>query len=611
MMSEEASPDRPHSFPFLGLWFLLVAGLIEVSVLTVQHFTIYPILRISREYVWMAPLALLLFAIPPLLSAWGLSRIWRHINWWWYANFSCVFFGYLNLLFLMPRLHHYAAVILAAGLSVQTLRGVEAKKEFFKGLVVKTIPIFIGSIFLLGLGIDGWQFLKEQQAYATVSPAEPESPNVLLITLDTVRAENLSVYGYHRKTTPNLERFAQSGIVFDQALSTASWTLPSHASIFTGQYPHNMSADWMIPLDDEHPTLAESFVQNGYVTGGFVANTGYCGYETGLDRGFIHYQDYRVTIGQMIANSTLARTIFDNFRLRQLVQNDEHLNRQSGDVLTADALSWLARKPDNPYFLFLNYYDAHEPYLPPFPYDKKFGPGRKHGKLSPLHRWNWDPAAGHSNMGEAEVREELDAYDGSLAYLDSHLGHLFQELKINGWLDNTLVIITADHGEEFGEHGVFDHGNSLYLPSVRVPLIMSFPGTIPEGKRIQEFVSLREIPVTIMDLLGWKPSVPFPGHSLQQYWTESKAKKGKGDPSRVLSEINYVKGHPEWFPVSKGDMKSVVANGFRIIQNGDGHIELYDIVRDPGETKNLASEKGMQKTLNDMQRHLEATLLSP
>jgi arylsulfatase A-like enzyme len=380
--------------------------------------------------------------------------------------------------------------------------------------------------------------------------------------------------------------------------------------MFTGRFPHEMSADWRVPLDGTFPTLAEILSAKGYATAGFIANTGYCSFESGLQRGFTHYEDYRLSLGQIVANSTLLRTIADNFRLRRLIENDEHVHRQGADLITDDFLKWLSNVKNRQFFAFLNYFDAHEPYLPPQPFDTKFGKGRQNGKLSPLHRWNWDPAEGHNNMGEQEIQEERNAYDGALAYLDQQLGFLFDELKKRGVLDQTIIIITSDHGEEFGEHGLFDHGNSLYLPSVHVPLLISFPNKIPTGTRIQEPASLRDLPATVMDILGFGGESPFPGSSLSRYW-DKKERSKNSLPTPILSEVNFVSSRPDWFPASKGDMKSLIYKELRYIKNGDGSEELYDLKKDPWEKQNLNQEKERQTELEEFRERLDTALSSP
>jgi arylsulfatase A-like enzyme len=581
---------REQSTRFLILfafWFGLATGLVEVGIVTLEKLYLYPMMRLSRDFVWMAPVAevslLLLVTLPLIL----VGRLWRKLDLLPIVLFICSLLAFLNLLMLVPRLHHLAALLLAAGLAVQVARYSTARAAAFRAVVKRTLFWMIGIVFLLAVGIQARQAFAERQALAMLPPARQDAPNVVVITLDTVRAANLSLYGYPRLTTPRLEQLAKTGVVFERALSTAPWTLPSHASMFTGRWPHELSADYATPLDETHATLAEFLRNRGYVTAGFVANYGYCSYETGLNRGFIHYEDYPKSLGEIVSSSTLTRTIANNFRLRRLIENDEHLNRKSAAEINDAVLDWLSRNRERPIFVFMNYFDAHEPYLPPAPFDQMFGPGRKLGKYSPLHRWLWEPSVAHENMHEENIREERDSYDGAIAYLDHHLGFFFDELNRKNLLNNTVIIVTSDHGEEFGEHGVFEHGYSLYLPSVHVPLLILFPGRVPAGLRVHHPVSLRDLPATIVDLLEFKHDSTFPGRSLARYWG-SNSQQESADEEPLLSEVDYATGHPVWFPISKGNMKSLVYQRMRYIKNGDGVEELYDFYQDPWERQNRA-----------------------
>lgn len=578
-----------------AVWFGLTAGLIEVGIVSIKRLFVFPI-RLSRDVVWMAPLAEVVVCLVAALGIYLLAKLFRRKQLLTGVIFVSALIAFFDLFLMVPRLHHYAAFILAAGFAVQATRWISNHQQTFLKVVRQSVHWIVLIVFILGVGLHGWLWFQEKRALGRIPAAASYLPNIILITLDTVRAHNLSVYGYHRKTTPNLEKLAAKGVVFEQALSTASWTLSSHASLFTGRYPFEMGVDWRVPLDNQYPTLAEYLRGRGYRTAGFISNTGYCSYESGLSRGFVHYEDYRITLGEIAASSTLLKTIADNFRLRRLIQNDQHLNRQPADVVNHKVLKWLSANKEKPFFMFINYYDAHEPYLPPPPYDKMYGPGRKHGKYSPLHHWNWDPSVGHNNMNEENIREEIDAYDGALTYLDHELGIFFQKLEEMNLSENTLIVLTADHGEEFGEHGVFDHGNSLYLPSLHVPLIITFPGRIPMGVRISRPVSLKDIPATIVELVDSSAAPPFPGPSLAQLWRQPiDTATTTGTP--LLAEVNHATGHPAWFPVSKGNMKSVFYNNLCYIKNGDNTEELYNFLEDPWEKHDLAQQAEMQSHL--------------
>jgi len=601
---------RPVEILIMAAWFGLLTGLAEVAVKAVQKFGFGQIINAGVDVAWMAPLAgLTFFLIPGLafvVAAPIGARLRARFDARRLAAFVLTFLGLLNLLLLIPRLQHYAVALLAAGGAVQVSRLISARAKSFRQLTRRTVGWFAGWVVIAWVVAQSGQWMVERNKMTKLPPAPPQAPNVLLIVLDTVRAHNLSLYGYERATTPNLEQLASRSVVFERALSTAPWTLPSHAGMFTGRFAHELLANWNTPLDATHPTLAEQFSGQGYLTAGFVANTGYCSAEQGLNRGFIHYEDYRVSRGQLASSLTLIRVIADNFRLRRLFNNDEHLNRQSADVVSGKFLRWLSAQRARPFFVFLNYYDAHEPYLPPAPFDRKFGPGRRQGKHSALHHLNWNPAFGRRTLTSPELQEEVDAYDGAIAYLDQQLGRLFAELRERGVYDNTVIIITSDHGEEFGEHGVYDHGNSLYLPSVHVPLLISFPAPPAwGGRRVAEPVTLRDLPATVVELAGLQAR--FPGQSLARYWAGIEASRGEAE-SLALSSVRQVTGQPESFPASKGDMHALVYEGRRYIRNGDGSEELYDFEKDPWERHNLASQDDSRPLLDRFRILLGQTL---
>lgn len=595
----------PVAFP---VWFAVVGAFVEVLVLFLKKRR-DPLMLLSPDFVWMAPVALLVvvIALVTLLDLLAGRRQGRAMD--GFRLFVPTSLVALNLLMLVPGLAHYAAAILAAGVAVQLSRVVLAHPESAGRLVRRTTVWIIGAFLATGAFI--WTASAPNTAGAVAKSEEQRRHNVVLITLDTVRAANLSTYGYTRQTTPNLDRFSKRAVVFENAFSTAPWTLPSHASMFTGRWPHELSADHDTPLDATYPTLAEYLRGRGYATGGFVANLKYCGASTGLNRGFVHYEDYARSMGELASSSTLIRTVADNFRVRRLVQNDEHLNRITAADLSARALDWIGAQQDRPYFAFLNYFDAHEPYLPPPPFDRQFGAGRQHGRHSPLHHWLWNPAVRHQTLAESVRQEEIDAYDGGLAHLDAEVGRFLDELDRRGLLRNTLVVITSDHGEEFAEHGVYEHGYSLYRPAVEVPLIILEPwlGRIPPpGRRVSTPVSLRDLPATVVDLLHLSDEAPFPGRSWWRFPNGLGSLIPPPEPSPLLTQVLPSPGQPDWFPSSKGAMSSIVHQGVRYIRNGDGREELYDFVSDPWERNNLVAAPERQQALAEARAALQRVL---
>lgn len=580
----------PGGVILVAVWIGLLTGLVEAATFLARTVLFQGLADRSPDLVWMAPLG---YAATYAVGAAGLGlavtitsrRLPPQVAVFLFALPSALGLGFV----FGARLHRVALLLIAVGAATALARAAARHPATLVTGARRSTGALLAIVLLMGLGLHGSRAWREWRALSGLPAPAAGAPNVLLIILDTVRASNLSLYGYVRPTTPFLEALGRKGTAFSQAIATAPWTLPSHATMFTGRWPHQLSTDWDRPLDRAHPTLAEVFGSRGYRTAGIMANTGYCSRETGLARGFAHYEDYRITLGQWITNTGLLRIVVNNFRLRRLVGDDEHLNRQSAARIRRAFLRWQQRGPDRPFFAVLNIYDAHGPYLPPAPWDRRFGPGRADRRISPLHRWNWDPAERRDPLSPEVVREEIDAYDGSLAYLDSELGLLFEELERRGVADRTLVIVTADHGEEFGEHGLYDHGNSLYLESVRVPLLIAFPGRVPAGRTVERPVSLRDLAATVINLSGVTGATGIPGWSLARHWTDGATTSAAPEPL-ILSEVRFAPGNPDWFPVSKGDMIAAVADDtLRYIRNGDGSEELYHFGTDRAEGHNLAT----------------------
>ena len=575
-----SSRIQPTRVLLIGLWFGLLTGFLEDALLAIRSYGLGHLVHVSWQFPWMVPVANgMIFLVPALLLT-ITDLLFPKL-----VPFRLILFVFLGMtaaafLFLFTGVSTYTLAILAVGLGFQLSRVLGRQRSGLERLVLRTTPWMLGTVALLAVGMIGWGRWSERRAAARLAAAPDGAPNVLLIILDTVRAANLSLYGYGRETTPNLKTFATGGVRFDQAFSAAPWTLPSHASLVTGRWPHELTADWVTPLDGQYPTLAEFFTRHGYLTGGFVANVGYVAREFGMARGFSHYQDYPITVATILQSSSIGRKIDRSQQLRKLVRSDQHMVRVPAPTINGGLLDWLDENGKRPFFAMLNYYDAHGPYLPPAPYDRMFDPKGRPNNYSALHRYLSRPSP--TPPAAAMIEREMAQYDGALAYLDHELGDLFRELERRGMLNNTIVIVTADHGEEFGEHGVFDHGNSLYRPAVHVPLLIVAPGHAPAGTRVGAAVTLRDIAHTLAELVTPGESNPFPGMSLSRFWTDSLPVE---DP--ILSEVSKGIRTPKWYPVTKGDMKSVVAESLRYIRDGDGQEELYGLFSDQWEAHDM------------------------
>jgi arylsulfatase A-like enzyme len=592
---EAHSPLSLTGILSLAVWFGLTAGLGEVLLRGLLKFGFGQLLRTPLQFVWMAPAAnIVLFTIvgTALLAA---SRMYCPLR---SLRAILIVFSFLTLLawtLLIPRLSPWAALLLSAGVALQ----LSSRVQRWTG--AGSVMGMAAAVLLLALGVNGAIVLRERAALADLPEGRTDAPNVLFILWDTARSKSLSLYGHVQRTTPNLEQLANRGVTFAKAISTSPWTLPAHASMFTGRLPHETSAAWYSPLDDTHPTLAERLRDEGWVTGAFAANVLYVDWEHGLARGFTRFEDYRVTPGQIIVASSLGGRILRGGGgwtpglLRNLLGHHNHfIGRKSADQVNSSFLSWLdERDGERPFFAFLNYFDAHLPYDPPAPFDTMFGPARR--KTTFVERLERQIERRNSwNMSDEDLAAEVLAYEASIAYLDDRLGVLLESLDRRDRLDNTLIIVTSDHGEEFGEHGMFEHGSNLYFEQTHVPLVISLPGAVPEGLVIDEPVSIRDLAATVHDIVGADPASPFPGAPLARFWIGTS----QTDTLPVFSEL--VPGrHPD------DRMVSVLAEGFQYIRNPDDTIELYDIVRDWSEQNDLAGSTDATRVIASVRRAAE------
>ena len=582
--------ERPLATLRLALWFGLLAGLGEVGLLAVRKYVLHRFIFVGTDAIWMAPLtdAILFLAVGVVLIALG-AVLPRRIPLSPVPIFAAL--AAFTLLLMYEPLYRPAAAVLALGVGAVVFRGTRRRAQGFNKLVRLTLPAMIVVVLLAGGAMHLLRLAEERHIGSSVRQARADAPDVLFIVMDTVRSSNLSAYGYARPTSPEIARWMQDGVRFEETLATAPWTLPSHATMFTGRFPHELLADWLTPLDSAQRTLAETLGAHGYATAGFVANTRYCSYESGLARGFAHYEDYQVSIAQAIFSSSLGRYLAGSrFVRRKLV-------RKSAEDVNDELLGWLNRREDTrPYFVFLNYLDTHSPYQPPAPFDSRFSSPGADKLIEGLDEGdaagNWPPP----------VRQAaIDKYDESIAYLDHELGRLFSALQRRGRWDNTIVILTSDHGEEFGERGVYYHGNSLYRASVEVPLFLRFPGSVPGGYSIAAPVSLKDLGATVLDLSG-VPS-ELPGRSLARYWNGRAVDAGLTRDA-LLMELNYTPRLPKDTPITKGSMKSVLLNNLRLIRNGDGREELYDFATDRTERFDLAMKPEHQRDLQMLRNML-------
>ncbi|MFV2069132.1 MAG: sulfatase, partial [Pirellulales bacterium] len=503
--------------------------------------------------------------------------------------------AWLNLLVLVVPLHWVAYAILAAGLATGTGSAWNRLSDRGPRVLRRCVVGLLLALAAIVLFQAGGHLLRRERQLATLAGAPADAPNILLIVLDTVRADLLGCYGDRSVGTPQLDRLSAEGTLFERAQATAPWTLPSHGSMFTGHLPHHLSGDWMTPLDNRFPTLAERLQACGYATAGFVANTRYCSRETGLARGFLWYRDFTISGANFALCTALGRKFLFS-PLPALWGEYNWPGRKTAATVNREFLDWQSSQlGDRPFFAYLNYWDAHDPYLAPAPFDRR--PDRPIKEKRLLRDWWWTKKEGLTDVQITRVRA---AHDDCLRYLDHQLGQLLQSLEQRGLRDNTLVIVTADHGEHFGEHGLFSHGNSLYQELLHVPLLFVWPDHVPAGRRVAAPVSLVRLPSTVAKLVGLDSGV-FPGESLASAWKEEA---GQRETESVVSEIATQAKFPPCHgrsPVARGEMKSVIVDSMKYIRNGDGEEELYDLERDPEERHNLAGDEMVRGTLERLQ----------
>ena len=573
----------------LALWFAIITGLLEIAVpvrdrLAEDRFLLDP------QIVWMAPLTdAVLFAL--LAGVFALvARLTRRPMF----GAAVATFSWLAMWsgpYLLPGLYRSAVLILAAGIAIQLARFAMRHEAMVARVVRVTLAPLVAVVLLLAAAVHVPRVLGERRALAALPAAPAGAKHVILLILDTVRARSLSLYGYARPTTPHLARFASASVRFDRAIVTAPWTLPSHASMFTGRWPHDLSFGWSRPLDDGAPVLAEYLSRRGWATGGFVANLLYTTRESGLSRGFAHYEDYPTTPGQAFISSSIGRLIAE--QVEKLVDSDFLFGRKHGRQVSDAMLDWIdhGRPRSAPFFAFVNYYDAHDPYEPDEAFTRQFVANMPQTRRAPGKRVSAD-----------EASRLRDLYEAAIAELDAEIGRLLGELEGRGLLDSTVVIIASDHGEEFQEHGVMGHGNSLYRPSLRVPLLIRLPGAARGGTVVTTPVSLRSIPATVVDALGLAEGSPFPGRSLL-------AAAAERDP--ILSELNAVSRALAWAPIAKGDMRSLIYGPYHYIRDGDRTEQLFDVEHDPNETSDLARGSAARRVLEHLRATLDSMLAAP
>jgi len=444
------------------------------------------------------------------------------------------------------------------------------------------------------------------------SPGREDRPNVLLVVIETTRADHVTCYGYDRPTTPNIDRWmAGQGALFENAVVQAPFSGPSKASIATGRYPQSHGVrDHLQLLPYEEVTLAELFKKNGYATAGIGAGAWEdprYGYHQGFDsfRSITASYD-RASFWPFVRTFELSL----NAVAPWYTDPDERMFVVGARRAVEVASRWMREKHQEgkPFFMHLEFNEPHAIYEPPPPFDTIFGTTDKgkrlmdrlrSGELTPgVVRYDYESL----NLEPEVLEQTIALYDGEIAYVDHELGRLFDEMSRAGYLENTVIVVTADHGEDLGEHGIYFCHTFLYDASVKVPLLLRYPKRVPPGTRVEPPVELIDIFPTVAELAGISvEALPLDGSSLL-----TPLRTGEGKPY-VFTESRFF--HPslaryknyrlqvpglegKWRSVRHGDLKLIM-----IPTLGGVEWEMYDLASDPGETKNLAGEHPMEETL--------------
>lgn len=454
--------------------------------------------------------------------------------------------------------------------------------------------IAIALIWSVGIYLD-----REIRPHGKAATMTAGKPNLLWIVMDTTRADHLGTYGYDKGTSPNLDVLAESGVVFEKAIAQASWTMPSHFQMVTSRFDSGKEN----ALPDSYETVAEILRDEGYDTASVLGNYS-LGRRSGFDQGFADVMDGPVNIfylqffdklpvvkwmvqSGLIAPDTAVRWYHRHTFLEGVGAR--------GKDLTDRSINWInGRDGDRPFFLFLNYMDVHDAFDPQEPYRSQFAPD-----VDPMLGFvRFDAEKGEAidsntfvrdvlpTMNAADWAELVALYDGEIAYVDEHIGRLVDTLAAQGQLDDTIVVVTADHGELFGEHDLAYHFKALTEEETHVPLIIRYPAGLPAGGRVPGAVELNDILPTVLELASIESQAPMDGSSLV-----AAAQTGRADDGPVFT---YLLRDPRAkFPHTQaGHLLGVRKGGQKYVWSSGGEHEFYVLENDPKAHDNLYIREG-------------------
>ena len=374
------------------------------------------------------------------------------------------------------------------------------------------------------------------------------APDVLLVSIDTLRADRVGAYGADRDTTPTLDRLAAEGARFDLVVAPTSWTLPSHASMLTGM-PIQAHRVRRIRdrLDPQRRTVTQQLREAGYHTAAFVSAP-FLHEAYGFDRGFQVYENFGV--GGSASDMPSRQDHLSS-----------HLDRSADAVIDA-AIAWLEQTPERPRFLFVHLWDPHYDYLPPAGYIERFDPDYS-GQLD-ASDFEHNPAIS-KDMDPRDLEHLRALYDADIRWTDDQLGRLIEHLRASGDLDRTIVSVTSDHGEEFFEHGNKGHDGTLFDEVLRVPWLLRYPKQIAAGTSVQSVTGLVDVSPTLLELAGIEPLADASGIS------------------RVLELHGGARRHERPVLLFIEKTQGIRGRTWKLLRRSDGQTFYYDLERDPGE----------------------------
>jgi len=486
-----------------------------------------------------------------------------------------------KLFFFFSTLLIYSIVLMISGTMLNFILQKFGLSPIRSNVLSGFLP---GCILLAGVLFSLHDFRAEKQVSLSARPAgNPEGTNVLLISIDTLRADHLGCYGNDRIVTPRIDRIAREGALFLNAYCQIPATNPSHASVMTGLYPFSHGSRFNgIPLEPHVKTLAHILKGRGYETAAFISCSAMEKSISGLQKGFdIYNQDlFPLPFNQQVYHLLPAKLARKCGWISSAERKAERVNEC--------IMPWLDMRGQGPFFLWAHYFDPHTLYDPPSPYDHMYT-GRMQSDKKFDIAFLKKIGENNAELSKEDVAFYRAKYSGEISYTDYYVGELLHALEARELDRNTLVILCADHGESLGEHEYyFFHGKYLYEPSLRVPLLFKFPGVIPAGQTIERMVRLIDVTPTVLALLDMEPPVEMQGQNLAPLFLDQSLPVAPSFGENAARF--YYRPDQKISPNYEDKLYSIRTENWKYIErHGGGDRELYNLMEDQGEMRNLTA----------------------